>query len=635
MEDLIKINNLIEAKLLRGYERIDMQDGKISFRRSDDEKNMGDTRGWVFQYENWEKVRESLIDIPLWEETEITEQVDKLIELTEDERINRANQEANESVQSDKGNNMSLEERYTKAMELAGYERLPDPVDSMATVAFKNKTTSEILQTDGWEMIGDELEDLKPISVSDSEMYAQLIHPEGRISFYCKNLGGTGVGKDTETILFSDLESAIKEYLAANSDGKILGYKMENAEKEITSFSMVDMKNHFVGKSPRYDFFDGLTVNEREYVRNALQLLSPVMDKDNMYYAIHDGIITISNRCVADVSAGKTEWGAWIGHISNVHRPQDYIDVDITGYSTIHEVICTLNVIHANEICSSKQISINVVQDNIEESIRHGMENAIDQLVSFMHEAIETLDTDNEYPMRLYSPYTFHELDEHYKALENAGYSMFPITKKELKEMNKEEMREYIQNFFKQYDEELICTSRVLDSLATTVIKMIDSGQIDAAQGELENLLVKDSILNFIKQRVPLISPVPGEVQKSVRDYFNENLPNFTPVEICRISNHPEDASLYAIMAKKSNGEYACWTSWNQKRECMNYGHYGLPDREKAFSIVRDNFNDISDEIVKYGPEKSLVFINLPERIKEHEQNKEIPVIIPFKTRGR
>lgn len=261
------------------------------------------------------------------------------------------------------------------------------------------------------------------------------------------------------------------------------------------------------------------------------------------------------------------------------------------------------------------------------------MANAIKQLDAYMHEAVEILDTDNEYPMHLYSPYTFHALPEHFMALENAGYTTFPIMKKDFKEMTKEDMRDYIQNFFKQYDAELICTSRVLDSLATTVIKMIDSGQIADPQVEVNELLVKDSIINFIKQRIPLVEKVSIDVQESVKVYFEEHLKNFTPMEICRASNHPEDDSLYAVIAKQSNGEYACWTSWHQGRESMNYGHYGLPDREIAFSIIRDNFNDISDEIKKYGPEKSLVTVDTTENIEKQENGK--AVVVPFVNRSR
>lgn len=606
------MEKLIEAMSLRGYVQVNLDDGKISFRRIDDEQNMGDTQGWTFQYDNWDAVREALIDIPLWENKEITKQIFSLIDLT-------------------------IEERYTKAMALAGYVRTEvDDILGIYTIAFRNEDTEEVIQSDGWEMLGEELESLKPLIETDIEIFESLIHPEGRISFYCKNLGGTGLGTDTERILYPDLDSAMEAYLSAETDGRILGYNVGNAERVIAQFDSVVMQHRFVKKDVGIAFFEELTVNEKQFIRENLEHVSSILNRDNTYYAIYEGICSVANKCAADISASKTEWGAWVGHIANVHRPQDYVDVDIMGYVSVHEVVCNINVIHANEVLSGKSVIIKIDPEDIEQSIRCGVSDVIKLLDSYMHEAVKILDTDNEYPMQLYSPYTFHGLPDHYEALENAGYTNFPIIKKEFKEMTKEEMRNYIQNFLKQYDEELICTSRVLDSLATTVIKMIDSGQIINAQVEVNELLVKDSIINFIKQRIPLVEKVSIEVQESVKAYFAEYLKNFTPVEICRASNHPEDKNLYAVIAKQMNGEeYACWTSWHQGRESMNYGHYGLQDREIAFSIIKDNFNDISDELEKYGPEKSLITVSASEKIEKQDNEKSI--IVPFvnKPRGR
>lgn len=625
------MEKLIEAMSLRGFEQVELMDGKISFRRIDDAQNSGDTQGWTFQYDNWEEVRASLIDIPLWEPEEVTRKVDSLIELTEAEKNGRI---------FEKERSMSLEERYTKAMELAGYERTEvDDIFGIYTVAFKNVNTEELIQADGWEMLGDELEKLKPLSEIDTETFEHLIHPEGRISFYCKNLGGTGLGSDRERIIYPDLESAVRAYLSAETDGRVLGFNFGNVERVISYFDTVNMQHRYVKEDTSISFYDELTINEKQLVKVSLENVSSILEKDNVYYAIYNGVSTIAIKCVADICAGKTEWGAWIGHIANLHRPQDYIDVDIMGYVRTHEVICNINAIHANEILAEKQITIRVESDDMEKSIRQGISDAIKQLDSYMHEVVEILDTDTNYPMQVYSPYTEHSLPEHFKALENLGYTTFPTVKKDFREMTKEDMKDYIQNFLKKNNPELICTSRVLDSLATTVLKMVDSGQIVNAHTEVNELLQKDSIINFIMQRIPLVDKVSNDVQESVKLYFEEHLKDFTPIEICRASNHPEDNNLYAVIAKKSNGEYACWTSWHQGRESMNYGHYGLPDKEIAFSIIKDNFNDISDEIMKYGPEKSLVAVVTSENVEKqgnlYKEENGNAVVIPFVNRSR
>ena len=39
------MEKLIEAMSLRGFEQVELMDGKISFRRIDDAQNRGDTQG--------------------------------------------------------------------------------------------------------------------------------------------------------------------------------------------------------------------------------------------------------------------------------------------------------------------------------------------------------------------------------------------------------------------------------------------------------------------------------------------------------------------------------------------------------------------------------------------------------------
>lgn len=523
---------------------------------------------------------------------------------------------------------MTLEERYTRALHLAGYERVAPDTD-IYTVAFKNKDTLDMVQADGWEMLGEEMEKIQ--SVIETEEVEQLVHPKNRLCFYCKNLGGTGLEKDLECVIYQDLQEAVKAYLSAEVDGKILGYKIEDKEEVITYFNVVDMKNHYT-KGTQRGFFDDITVNEKQEVMAALEILSDILDKNNMYYSIHEGISIVMGKCVADISAGKTEWGAWMGRVANLHRPQDYVDIDITGYSTRNEVICNINTIHANEIVSMKQVVVKSVPEELTKSIRDGLAEAMKEIEMYISRAIEDLATDTTYPMQFYSPYTMHELSDHYRLLEDAGYAMFPSTHKEPMQMDREEMQGFIHNFFREYDEKLICTKHVLNALAVTVLNMIESGQISGTESELKKLLVKESVINFIKERFPMIEEVPQIVQESITRYFHEHFEHFTPTEVCRKSNHPEDAALYAVIAQHDNGQYACWTSWHQDRESMNYGHYSLPDRDTAFAIIKENFNDISSEMEKYGPEKTITPITEPAGKEQTQTNV---IAYTHKTRGR
>lgn len=626
-------NNIIQAMELRGYQQIDIEGNKISFRRIDNEQNRGDTRDWTFQYNNWSEVKEALKYVPLWEPAEITKKVKALIDSIEDELNEKKEENDNFNIEKE----MLLEERYTKAMELAGYVRLEDPIDDMVTLAFGNPDNeNDIIRTDGWEALGDVLESMESVSASDKEKFKKLIHPEGRIIFYTQNLGGTGAGEDVHSVIYSNLRDALDAYLNANVDGKKLGYRINEEEIVLTYFSTVDMKNH-VNDFYNPKLYSKLAVNEKKEIRDAISYMKPILDKDNVYNAIQEGFITIGEKSIATMLKSKMEWGPWFGRVANLHRPQDYIDIDIEGLSSWHKVIYSINVVHANEIVDGKQYFINVDTENFEESIRQGFREAVDNLETFFHEAVDKLNTDIEYPMLLYSPYTFRELQEHYTKLENAGYEMFPFKQKGLDEMSQEEMKNYIQSFYRGIDEKIICTSRISEALATTICQMIKKKQLSSDPKAVEELLMKDNTLKFIREREPYVEPVPEQVIKSVRGYFEHKFSQMTPIEIFRMSNHKEDDYLYGVIAVQGNGKYACWTSWNQHSENMNFGHYDLSTKEIAFSIIDENFNDISDEKEMFGPLKSRTIIEndvQEERYKDKMQTEE-QVINPFRNRNK
>ena len=79
------------------------------------------------------------------------------------------------------------------------------------------------------------------------------------------------------------------------------------------------------------------------------------------------------------------------------------------------------------------------------------------------------------------------------------------------------------------------------------------------------------------------------EVMEQVKLYFKENLPKYTVLKIRKKSCHPDDSHLYMVSAKKDDGTYAVWTSWNQKLKSLNHGHYDLQN-EKDCEKVMDEF---------------------------------------------
>ena len=86
------------------------------------------------------------------------------------------------------------------------------------------------------------------------------------------------------------------------------------------------------------------------------------------------------------------------------------------------------------------------------------------------------------------------------------------------------------------------------------------------------------------------------EVMEQVKLYFKENLPKYTVLEIKKKSHHPDDSHLYMVSAKKDDGTYAVWTSWNQELKSLNYGHYDLQS-EKDCEKIMDEFYFSGDSL--------------------------------------
>ena len=91
------------------------------------------------------------------------------------------------------------------------------------------------------------------------------------------------------------------------------------------------------------------------------------------------------------------------------------------------------------------------------------------------------------------------------------------------------------------------------------------------------------------------------KVRKNINAYFKKMLPNYELISVARQSNLPQDAHLYMISAvQKKTGEYAVWTSWNEKIQNLNFGHYCLkPKTEIVLDIFDNAFFDGFSEIKK------------------------------------
>ena len=77
---------------------------------------------------------------------------------------------------------------------------------------------------------------------------------------------------------------------------------------------------------------------------------------------------------------------------------------------------------------------------------------------------------------------------------------------------------------------------------------------------------------------------------------------NCKPILICRLTNHPEDEYLYAVIGQYTNsnpfGEYCVWTantSRSTDKADLFYGHYGVSFKS-AIQIVDEKIRDLNKE---------------------------------------
>ena len=79
-----------------------------------------------------------------------------------------------------------------------------------------------------------------------------------------------------------------------------------------------------------------------------------------------------------------------------------------------------------------------------------------------------------------------------------------------------------------------------------------------------------------------------SKVREHVELYFRTHLPKYTVLEVRRKSYHPDDDYLWMVSAKKGDGTYAVWTSWNEQLQALNYGHYDLLSIEDCKKIFEE-----------------------------------------------
>lgn len=283
----------------------------------------------------------------------------------------------------------------------------------------------------------------------------------------------------------------------------------------------------------------------------AKQLIEAVTDEvfKELYNSLQTGFETVANAALNDIDNSNSEWGSWIGRVANTKHPKDYLDIDIMGYSTHHEVVCNINVVHDNQVVAMKSVSFHTDMDDFSKSVKMGMNAIISEISEFLKEAVYKLDTDMKHPMRLYAPNSTYGLEEHYEALRGMGYGLFPDT-------SVASVKEHTSIAFSPSDTVPIPDfAKVGDVFLTTKKKyflVMEDGSIkEYAKTELDNLLEIREKMNRIGEEVELL--FANSEQFNAQVYYD-----FSPAETNKEKKMDEvfilEGNSYSVLDKWTDG---------------------------------------------------------------------------------
>lgn len=130
----------------------------------------------------------------------------------------------------------------------------------------------------------------------------------------------------------------------------------------------------------------------------------------------------LQERAAADMNRQDSPWGSWFATIANPARPEDYIQLDITGYSTRNSVIESATLVLGGNVQENVALpEMSFDEWGNEEGFNTGYAAMVAELAQRFDPSITS-------GYLLYAPagWSEHSLDEHRRLLTENGYSDMP-----------------------------------------------------------------------------------------------------------------------------------------------------------------------------------------------------------------
>ena len=131
----------------------------------------------------------------------------------------------------------------------------------------------------------------------------------------------------------------------------------------------------------------------------------------------------LQDRAAEDMNRQRSPWGSWFATISNPERPEDYIQLDITGYSTRNSVIESATLVLGGNV--QDEVVLPEISFDDYGNDGPGFDTGFAQKVAELSQRFDPSLTSG---YQLYAPagWSDHSLDEHRNLLKENGYSDMP-----------------------------------------------------------------------------------------------------------------------------------------------------------------------------------------------------------------
>lgn len=218
---------------------------------------------------------------------------------------------------------------------------------------------------------------------------------------------------DRMTKWYSEMSVPVQKPWYKENDPSTMG-RAENEQGILISTAMIEQRAREIYDSVGYVSLQ----QQKEYFLK--------FSRENISGIIGGMVAELQSKAADDIKRQGSPWGAWFATIADPKKPEDYIEIDITGYSMRDSVVETATLVMGNTVTAT----ITMPELNTDVYLnRESLGTEEDQFITrIKREFVERL-TPEMQGYELYNPFGFDKglaLDEHRELLRKEGLPDMP-----------------------------------------------------------------------------------------------------------------------------------------------------------------------------------------------------------------